>query len=110
MEFSLFLALAFLVSPMVHEFHYLALYPAIIMIWFRLPEEISNQHWLFILSYLLLGVGYSLVGFPRFHSGLLAVFTTGKLAGVIILFLLIGKILRRETSNKETLAPMAMNR
>jgi hypothetical protein len=36
LEFSLFLVLTFLVSPWVHEAHYVALYPAIVITWFYL--------------------------------------------------------------------------
>jgi hypothetical protein len=99
LEFSLFLVLAFLVSPWVHEQHYVVLYPAIIISWFKLGEEKNLAlYGLFILAYLFLGLGYSLIRFPRFYSGLLAFFTAGKLLGVITLFFLIGRLIQKESS------------
>lgn len=106
LEFSLFLALVFLVSPWVHEAHYVALYPAIIISWFYLKED--PRHYLprtmmvrgllFILAYLLLSLRYSLISFPQFHSGILAIFSTGKVLGVILLFFLVGKLIQQENS------------
>lgn len=92
-SFFPFLILSFIASPWVNETHYMILCPAIISIWFSIDKIQSRHHYvLFILAYLLLGVGYSLNSFPRFHFGILSLFTVGKLLGAIILFILSGKI------------------
>jgi len=100
MGFCLFLCLAFLVSPWVHEHHYLAMYPAIIFIWFKLGAKNKIYDYaLFILAYLLLGLKYSFVRFPMFHSGILAIFTMGKVAGVAVFYFLITQLIKRDLVN-----------
>lgn len=90
---ALFLSLCFLVSAWVHESHYVALYPAIIVAWFQLQNKSS---WLlrgcFMLSYLFLGLKYSFIRFPQFHSGPLAFFSAVKVWGVILLFFVLGRL------------------
>lgn len=100
LSFFPFLVLPFIISPWIHEAHYIILYPAIISIWFYIGERNRfNYYVLFILSYILLGSRYSFMNFPLFHSGMLGILTTGKLAGVIILFMLSG-ILAYEDKTK----------
>lgn len=98
---SLFLVLSFLVSPWVHEQHYVVLYPVLILAWFKLEEKNSFIFYAwFIAAYLLLGLKYSFYSFSQFHSGLKAVISGGKLAGAAALFFLITKLLnppRRKT-------------
>ncbi len=106
LSFCVFLTLCFIVSPWVHESHYVALYPAILISWFGLErEESARCSRLFILSYLFLGLGYSLVRFPYFYRGLPAVFTAGKLAGVLILFFLTGILTRRSMAWQQLPSP-----
>lgn len=98
LEFCLFLTLPFLVSPWVHEQHFVVLYPAIIILWFRLERrENARYYFLFIISYLFLGLGYSLARFSLFRSGILAIFTGGKVIGIIILFFLIGMLIKEDS-------------
>lgn len=93
LSFFPFLILSFIISPWIHESHYIILYPAIIALWLYIDKMQKQGYYaLFILAYLLLGVGYSLNSFCHFHSGILALFTVGKLAGMIILFILAGRI------------------
>jgi hypothetical protein len=99
--FSLFLTLCFIVSPWVHECHYVALYIPLLIAWFSLEDAKREAlYWLFIPAYLLLGLKYNLIGFPRFHSGLWSIFTTGKIMGLAILFMLLGKLINCRVSGK----------
>jgi len=96
LSFFPFLALSFILPPWIHETHYIILYPAIIALWFSLDAgERYVDYALFIAMYLLLGLRYSLISFPAFHSGALALFTAGKLAGIIAFFVLAGRIASR---------------
>jgi hypothetical protein len=84
-----FLVVPFLVSPWVHESHFVALYPAIAYVWGRLTERDNDALYaVFIAAYLLMGIGYSLSRFPLFHAGLPALLTGGKVTGVLLLYLL----------------------
>lgn len=88
-----FLILSFLITPWIHESHFIILYPAIIILWFFIAKTQNlNYYIFFILAYLLLGLGYSLNSFPVFHHGILAVFTTGKIIGMTILLALSAQI------------------
>jgi hypothetical protein len=92
--FYLFLLLSFIVSPWVHEYHFLVLYPALIMFWFKLEEKNKTSLYLiFILGYLLVGLKYSVIRFPQFHLGLPAIFTAGKILGIFAFYYLTVKLL-----------------
>ncbi|MDD5044349.1 MAG: glycosyltransferase family 87 protein [Candidatus Omnitrophica bacterium] len=98
LEFCLFVILAFLLSPWVHESHYVALYLPILILWFLLDEaEAYNLFPLFISAYLLLALRYSFVRFNMFYAGIPAIANLGKPMGVILLFFLTGKLLRKKT-------------
>ena len=93
LSFFPFLILSFIISPWIHESGSIILYPAIVAIWFHIRERKKRSYYmLFIAAYLLLGLGYSVISFPAFHSGLPALFTTGKLTGMILLFILAGSL------------------
>ncbi|MDD5679700.1 MAG: glycosyltransferase family 87 protein [Candidatus Omnitrophica bacterium] len=97
LEFSLMLPLIFLIFPVVHEHHYILLYLPIILLWARLnkePKLIPTV--LFALSFLLIGLRYSLIQFPAFGSGFLSVFSGLKIYGVIMLFFLIAHEIGRK--------------
>lgn len=85
----LFLILPFVISPWLHESHYVVLYPSITYAWGRL-SGVKNAAWyaVFIAAYLFMGIGYSLVRFPYYHSGIPAILSGGKIMGVVFLFLL----------------------
>jgi hypothetical protein len=72
-----------------------------LLLGFILYEEKPSHYIVFILAYLFLGLRYSLISFPQFHSGVLAIFSGGKLFGVIILFFLVGKFIQKENSLKK---------
>jgi hypothetical protein len=91
--FGLFVTLAFLVTPWVHESHFVALCLAFIIAWFSL--EGRDQSILFAAAYLLLGLRYSLYRFPVFYYSFPAVLYFLKIIGVILLFLLLDKQTRR---------------
>lgn len=92
--FSIFLVLCFLVAPWIHESHYVALYIPILICWFKLENNSKYSLFvIFVMSYLLLGLRYSLIGFPRFYYGAFSFFNFGKLLGVILLFLLVGRLI-----------------
>ncbi|MDD5236292.1 MAG: hypothetical protein PHU91_01275, partial [Candidatus Omnitrophica bacterium] len=85
-------------SPWVHESHYVALYLPILILWFLLDEaEAYNLFPLFISAYLLLALRYSFVRFNMFYAGIPAIANLGKPMGVILLFFLTGKLLRKKT-------------
>ena len=97
LEYALFIVLISIVNPLVQETHYILLYIPIILFWYKMeifkPQE---KIWtFFILSYLLIGLKYSLIGFPVFHKGILSLLYNGKLYGVIILYLLGAKIIKK---------------
>jgi|GEM_PF-5912331 len=85
--FLLFVILAVLVSPWVHESHFTMLLPAVVLVWPIAGGGIVRVAGLFIAAYLLMGLKYSLNSFPAFHAGLPALVSTGKLMGVILLFI-----------------------
>jgi len=93
LEFCLFLILAFLITPWVTESHFVALFPAILIAWMHLEkkENILN-YCFFVLAYVLLGLGNTL-GFPAFALGPVSIFNTGIIWGLIILFILTGRML-----------------
>jgi hypothetical protein len=97
MEFSLVLLLLFIICPIVHEHHYILLYLPIIAVWARLcRERASSMPIIFVLSFLLIALRYSLVSFDTFHSGFLSIFSGFKLYGVMILFFLTAHIINKD--------------
>jgi hypothetical protein len=90
------LALGLLLTPWVHEHHYLALYPVFIGVWFGLKKPRPIYSLFFVISYLILGLRFSLVRFPQFHAGLPALACAIKITGVIILFFLAGNVFSDE--------------
>jgi hypothetical protein len=70
----------------------------IIILWFKLGQLESSwyQSGLFMAMYLLLGLGYSLIRFPRCYSGVWACFSGAKAFGLFLLFSLIGVLMRHK--------------
>ena len=102
LEFLLFITFAFIASPVVHEHHYVFLYLPILFLWARLSKDAKLvPALLFIISFLLIGLRYSLVRFPIFNMGPLAIFSGCKLYGVIILFFLTAHMIVTEKSVKD---------
>lgn len=100
LEFSLAVIFVLIAFPVVHEPHYLFLYLPIIFIWAGLTERPNHPAAIFfVISFLLIGLGYSLRAFPVFCLGPLAVFSGFKLYGVIILFMLTSFLLIRRQSS-----------
>ncbi|MFH0827713.1 MAG: glycosyltransferase family 87 protein, partial [Candidatus Omnitrophota bacterium] len=88
-----FIAFCLIVSPWVHESHYVIILPAIILSWFSLSERAKNiDYALFIAAYILLGFRYSVNNFPAFQSGILGLLSAGKIAGLLILIVLIVRL------------------
>jgi hypothetical protein len=95
-DFALIIVLIMIISPIVHEAHYVLLYiPIFIYAYYIFGYLLEDKCilCLFIISYLLTGLCYSLIQYPIFHKGLLSLFSNGKFFGVILLFLLGIKIL-----------------
>ncbi len=87
-----FTAFCLIVSPWVHESHYVIILPAIILCWFSMSERAKNiDYAMFIAAYILLGFRYSVNNFPVFHSGILGLLSAGKIVGLLIL---IGLLIR----------------
>lgn len=100
LEFSLVLILILIISPIVHEPHYVLLYMPIILFWYNL-EVFKDEKlpWiLFVVSFLLIALRYSLNRFPIFHTGILSLFFNGKLYGTILLYILGVKIIKKQQS------------
>jgi hypothetical protein len=101
LEFSLFVMFILIVSPVVHEHHYIFLYIPILFLWVYLSSNtIFIPAILFISAFLLIGSRYSLEKFPPFSAGPLAVFTGFKTYGVIILFFLTSYIIEKMRKDK----------
>jgi hypothetical protein len=92
--FGLFLTLAFLITPWVHESHFVTLCIALIIAWFSLREK-PKQYTLFAAAYLLLALRYSLFRFSFFYYSFPAVLYYLKFAGIILLFILLDQQTRR---------------
>lgn len=103
LEYALIIVLISIISPVVHEPYYVLLYIPIILFWYKMEIfEPKQKIWIFfILSYLLIGLGYSLIRFPIFQKGILSLLYNGKLYGVVILYLLGVKIIKKIKQQEE---------
>jgi hypothetical protein len=103
LEFSLVLTTIMIITPLVQDTHYVLLYLPFFLFWYKLVEYKEEiKLWvLFIISFLLISLKYSLIGFPIFHEGILSLFYYGKLYGVVCLYLLGVKIIQREKRNEQ---------
>ncbi len=101
LKFSLGLVSCLLISPLLHESHYVALIFPIIIIWLHLLKYTSGslERGLFLFSFLALGLRYSLQEFSLFWRGLFAIFSAGKVVGLIALYFLIIKLIKRDLSS-----------
>lgn len=98
LEFSLMLLLLFIVCPVVHEHHYILLYLPIIAVWARLSRDTRPfRSFLFVISFLLIALKYSLIQFELFNRGFLSIFSGFKLYGVAILFFLTADIINEDS-------------
>lgn len=97
MESSLIIPLILIISPVVHEPHYLILLFPVLLFWYCLGTlEMQKTDWiLFIVSYLLIGMKYSLIRFPVFHIGALSFLYASKLIGVFLLYILGVRIINK---------------
>lgn len=102
LEFSLMLLLLFIVCPIVHEHHYVLLYLPVIAVWAMLSKDPKPiKLILFVISFLLIALKYSLIQFRLFNMGFLSIFSGFKLYGVIILFFLTAHMIH-EDSGKDS--------
>lgn len=96
LEFSLVIICGLIISPVVHEHHYVFLYLPIILVWIKLSrEEAKILLSLFIISFLLIGLRYSLIRFHIFGAGFLSIFSGFKLYGVVLLFFLTADMIKK---------------
>jgi hypothetical protein len=87
---SFFLTLCFLCTPWLHETNFPVLYLPFLVVWFSLAKTHDPKAYaVFILSYLLLGLRFSLNRFPSFQKGILPILTAWKFDGIILLFALL---------------------
>lgn len=86
--FLAFIVLAVIASPWVHESHLIILLPAFLLALPMMRDAKPVTVGLFAAVYLLMGLKYSLNSFPVFFTGLPAVCSMGKTAGLILLFFL----------------------
>ena len=101
LQFSIVFAYLFAVYPFVHEHHYVLLYLLIISSWASVCRAPAAKYaLLFVVSYVLLGLKYSLVRFPLFSKGILSVASCGKLLGVLILFYLASCLIKEERAQE----------
>ncbi|MBU0502993.1 MAG: glycosyltransferase family 87 protein [Candidatus Omnitrophota bacterium] len=100
LEFSFFITLCYMVCPWVHETHLVVLFLPLVICWFYIikgPVKKSSII-LFIIAYLILGLKYAITSFPSAWSGPFAFLLSFKGIGYILLFILLGSLLR--TSNE----------
>jgi hypothetical protein len=82
-EFAYMTALVLVLVPVFEEHYLVLLYLPILCLFSQLSH--LNGFWRggFVVGYLLLGLKYSLVGFPAFRFGFLSLLSNGKLYGLI---------------------------
>lgn len=101
LEFSLILTLVFIIFLVIHEHHYIILYLPIISVWAGLSRDTKVvPAILFVVSFLLIALKYSLVRFPLFNSGFLSIFSGFKLYGVMILFFLTAYLINEDSKRQ----------
>ena len=94
LEYSLAIVATLLMSPYIHESHFVVLLVPILLTWFYLVKNPDKVNFILLtVAYLLLGSKYSLSGFHLFTSGALSLFSCGKTLGLAILFALLCRIL-----------------
>ena len=92
-DFSIIICLIAIISPLTYKHHLvLTIIPLLLII--NNPRSLPNYKCitLFIISFCLIALKYSLMRFQFFHYGLGAIFTSGKLIGVIFLWWLLNNI------------------
>jgi hypothetical protein len=84
-EFAYMTALVLILVPLFEEHYLVLLYLPILCLFANLSH--INEFWrgAFVAGYLLVGLKYSLVSFPAFSSGLLSLFSDGRLFGLLII-------------------------
>ena len=98
LEFSLAIIFVLIAAPIVHEHYYIMLYLPILFLWAKLSRDGKKiPLFLFFLSFLLIGLKYSLISFPMFRTGPLAIFSGLKLYGVLVLFFLTAYVIRKDS-------------
>jgi len=97
LTFSLGVVSCIAISPWVHESHYLVLLLPIIITWLNLLKSNNStiDKVLFLISFLALGLRYSLEQFSLFHVGIFAIFSSGKITGLMILYFLIVRLVKK---------------
>ncbi|MFH1507778.1 MAG: glycosyltransferase family 87 protein [Candidatus Omnitrophota bacterium] len=89
-------ALCFVISPWVHETHYVILIFPLIISWLHLGCFFSRSSFvLFGASYFLIALKYSFARYSLFFTGPLYIFAAGKTYGYILLFILICQLLKK---------------
>lgn len=85
-EFAFFLCLVYLISPFMLIYHLVwALIPFLIA--FLNIEKIKHWIWIFILSFLLLGLEYWPDGLAVFRQGWGVIFLSGRAIGMVLLWI-----------------------
>lgn len=94
--FSLMIICGLIISPVVHEHHYVFLYLPIIFVWSKLNRDEERVPLvLFIVSFLPIGLKYFLKRLHIFNTGLLSIFSGFKLYGVALLFFLVAYMIKK---------------
>jgi len=90
-DFSIITCLITIISPLTYTHHLILTFIPFLLI---LQVPINNYKHIFglLLSFCLISLRYSLIRFETFHYGLPAIFSSGKLIGVIILWWLLNNI------------------
>jgi len=94
-------AFTLLVTPFTEEHHFILLIPLIAVMLFDIINH-SNRidQLLYVCSFLLMGLCYSFNSFPRFHSGLLSLFSMGKFYGLVLLYIVTIRLLNSTRTAK----------
>jgi hypothetical protein len=82
-EFAYMTALVLVLVPVFEEHYLVLLYLPILCLFSQLSHLNGFWRGAFVVGYLLLGLKYSLVGFPAFRFGFLSLLSNGKLYGLI---------------------------
>lgn len=93
-DYFLVILLMFLITPFTEEHHLTLIIPVFCMLFFDVIRKRNlADAVLYLLSFLLIGLKYSLNSFPAFHAGFLSLFSMGKFYGIVILYILTMRIM-----------------
>ena len=103
LELSLFTVFAFLISPWLGERHLVVMALPVLVSWYCIDELTSKKTLvLFAVAYLMLALKYSVLSFPPFYRGILAVFCALKAYACLILFFSLGALIKEKNIHAGT--------